>query len=295
MKTKTRHRSKTYFDPSTVILLKQIGLGLLLLSFVALLIAAVWWATRLPSVTLREVVVEGGLTISHDEVRSRVEAELADTYLGLIPKRFAYFYPETAIKAAVEAVPRSKNIGVYRQNGTVLKITFDEYVPESLWCTNDGSEKCLFLDATGYAFAPAPALQGGSMVRYYTTERDPGERETPFLRSDFDATRRFIDLLEEIGWYVTRVEINQTRDVFYALSQGGELKATLTDAPEKPFENLRTILNSEEFKHLKPGNFQYLDLRFGTRVFVNEELPTVEATSTATSTATTTAPVDDAR
>ena len=288
MKTTPRHRTKPRFDPSTVLLLKQIGLGFLVLSAVGLLIALVWWGTRIDSATLTEISVEGGLTISHDTVRSKVETELSGTYLGLIPRRFAYFYPELDVAEAVATVPRIKNISIYRQSGTALRVVFDEYVPEALWCNNATSSPCLFLDEVGFAFAPAPELQGGSMLRYYATEREPKEAEAPFTEADFLATRKFIDLVETLGWYVEQVEINQTRDVFYTLAQGGELKATLTDAPEKPFENLRTILNSEEFKHLKPGGFQYLDLRFGTRVFVNEELPDLTSTSTATSTATTT-------
>lgn len=289
MKPASRHRSKPRFDPSTILLLKQIGLGLLVLSTVGVLIALVWWGTRIESATLKDISVEGGLTISHDNVRAKVEAELEGTYLGLIPRRFAYFYPELDVAEAVATVPRIKNIAIYRQSGTALRVVFDEYVPEALWCNAATSSPCLFLDEVGFAFAPAPELQGGSMVRYYATEREPKEAEAPFSSADFAATTRFIDLVETLGWYVTKVEVNQTRDVFYTLAQGGELKATLTDAPERPFENLRTILNSEEFKHLKPGGFQYLDLRFGTRVFVNEELPSAEATSTATSTASSTA------
>lgn len=288
MKPASRHRSKQRFDPSTILLLKQVGIGLLLLSAVGLLIALVWWGTRIEAATLKDISVEGGLTISHDVVRAQVESKLAGTYLGLVPRRFAYFYPELEVAEAVATVPRIKNIAIYRQSGTSLRVVFDEYVPEALWCNTATTSPCLFLDETGFAFAPAPELQGGSMVRYYATEREPKEGEAPFSPADFLATNKFIDLVETLGWYVTKVEVNQTRDVFYTLAQGGELKATLTDAPEKPFENLRTILNSEEFKHLKPGGFQYLDLRFGTRVFVNEELPNLSSTSTATSTASTT-------
>ena len=50
-------------------------------------------------------------------------------------------------------------------------------------------------------------------------------------------------------------------------------------------DNLLTLVGSEEFSHLAPGNFQYLDLRFNTRVFVNEELPNDTSTPTSTSTA----------
>ncbi len=290
MKIKSRRHknSKTYLDQSTILVLKQVGIGFLVLLSISLILFLVWWSTRLPAVTLSEVVVEGGLTIDHTEVKRKVTEQLQGSYIGLIPKSFAYFYPKKAVETVVESVPRSKNINIFRQSGKTLKVTFDEYVPESLWCPINDSSNCLFLDADGYAFAPAPELQGGSLVRYYTTEREPKEKETPFSVTDFSATKRFVELLESIDWYVTKIEINQVRDVFYTLTHSGELKATLTDTPEKTFENLQTILNSKEFSHLKSDYFQYLDLRFGTRVFVNEELLNLTATSTASTTATST-------
>ncbi len=291
MKTKPRHRSKTYFEPSTILLLRQIGVGFLVLSVVATVIALVWWGTRLEVVTIDEVLVEGGVTIDHDEVREKVNSEMSGAYLGLIPKRFVFFYPAEKIQGAVEGVERIRDVSVVR-DGRELRVSFDEYLPEALWCDLSKESECLFLDAAGYAFAPAPVLQGASMLRYFLTERSPKERETLISIEDYDATKRFVALLEEIGWFVSRVEINQTRDVFYTLAQGGELKATLVDDPQRPFQNLQTILNSKEFAHLKPGNFQYLDLRFGTRVFVNEEFPEIVASSTATSSASSTVPDD---
>lgn len=291
MKTKPRNYSKERFDPSTLILLRQIGLGLLLFSFIGALIALVYFGTRLEAVTINNIEVKGGVTIDKENIKNTIETELSGVYLGLIPKRFLYFYPETKIISEVSSVPRLKDLRVTR-DGKTIKVSFGEYVPEALWCSATIEDKCLFMDENGFAFALAPVLSGGSLVRYYATGKDVEEKIVPFSQGDFNATKQFIAYLEEIGWFVERVEISDVRDVFYTISQGGELKATLDDDPFKPFDNLQTILNSKEFSHIKPGEFRYIDLRFGSRVFVNEELLSEMATSTATgtdSTATTTA------
>ena len=122
------------------------------------------------------------------------------------------------------------------------------------------------------------------MVRYYTLERDIELKVQPFLPIDYESTKDFTGLLRDIGWYVTKIEINSARDAFYTMAGGGELRTSLAEAVV-PFENLQAILQSEEFSHIKPGAFQYIDLRFGSRVFVNEEMPQLEnASSTATTT-----------
>lgn len=279
--TKRRRR----LDPATVLILKQAGWGVLVLTIVGLLLTAVWYGTRISALTISTIEASGGVTIDEGEVRTRAEAALLGTYLRLVPKRFAYVYPQEDIVARVSEVDRIKDVAVERVSGTTLAITYDEYIPDTLWCSFDETKPCLFLDSTGYAFAEAPELRGGSVSRYYATEREPEKRVAPFLEADYQTTKAFTSRLGDIGWFVTKVEINSARDVFYTLAGGGEIKATLTDEAARPFANLTTILNSQEFAHLKPGNFQYLDLRFGTRVFVNEE-PLI--TETATSTATTT-------
>jgi len=279
-----KQKPKKYLDPGTVVLIKQVFWGVLVFSVVAIIITAVWYFTRLGSLTLSNVTVEGGITIDKVNVEAITKQQLEGSYLKLIPRRFAYVYPEEEIVQKVSEVERIKDVAVERISGTELRITFDEYLPDTLWCNLGDEAKCLFLDETGFAFAPAPELSGESVVRYFASERETELRAQPFTVEDYKTSKDFTDYLSAIGWFVTKIEINSTHDVFYTLAQGGEIKATLTEPALKPFSNLETILRSEEFAHLKPGNFQYLDLRFGTRVFVNEE-PLVEmATSTSTTT-----------
>jgi hypothetical protein len=267
-----RQKPKKYLDPGTIVLIKQVFFGVLVFSAVALIITAVWYFTRLSNLTLSTVTVEGGITINKSNIATLTNEQLEGDYLKLVPRRFAYMYPEDEIVSKISEVDRIKDVAVERVSATELHVTFDEYLPDTLWCKLNTDTECLFLDETGFAFAQAPALSGESVVRYFATEQETELRTQPFSEQDYQTSKDFTELLSSIGWYVTKIEINSAHDVFYTLSQGGEIKATLTEPATKPFANLETILRSKEFDHLKPGNFQYLDLRFGTRVFVNEEL-----------------------
>ena len=63
-----------------------------------------------------------------------------------------------------------------------------------------------------------------------------------------------------------------------------KLLVSPSQSAQETFDNLRSILESEEFAHVTSGDFNYIDLRFGNRVFVNEEESVVEEAETATST-----------
>lgn len=286
-KNKIRHKTKSRsfsVRPETILLIKQIFIGLLVFSVVGLIVTGVWYGTRMNNFTITEVVVSGGSTIDKSEVRELALDELKDTYFGLVPKQFIYFYPHDQILTAVNKVERIKDVVVKRLDSQTITITYNEYSPDALWCKVGTAGECLFLDENGYAFAQAPELEGSSLLRYYNLQTPPTKGQSIADEADYLASRYFSDQLASDGWFINQIEIDAVRDVFYTLEQGGEIKATLKEEVEKTLSHLNTIRQSKEFKHLKPGNFQYIDLRFGTKIFVNEKLETKEEQETATST-----------
>jgi hypothetical protein len=265
-------------------LLKQLGIGLGIFSLLALGVAGLWYGTRVSFLTISEVVVAGGETIPHSVVEKITRESLEGTYIGIIPRKFSWWYPEAEIVAKISQIPRMKNPRIERDGGRTLSVVFEEYEPYALWCAERASDNCLFVDSTGYAFGQAPKLSGGAFLRYRTLGRDMSVGTTMAERSDIDTMESFVALVDlNLNFSINQIETDTAGDVFYILSGGGEFKATLRDDAEKVFDNLRTILASKEFADIKPGNFQYIDLRFGNKVFVNEE---VEGQSSSSTTST---------
>lgn len=282
MKPRPKKRYQTP-NPATVLLVRQFFIGFGLFLFVGLILTAVWYVTRLPALTLSHVEAVGGATIKPAVVEEAARTALAGTYLKLIPKSFRYLYPEDDVRAAVHTVERIKDVSLDR-HGTTLTISYDEYVPDALWCADGEKAECFFLDETGYAFGRAPTLSGGSLLRYLALQATPTVGERPMDEADYHMTKKFAALLSETGWYVETVEVDAVRDVFYGLVGGGELKATLKQPVERTVSFLNTIRQSEQFRHVRPDNFSYIDLRFGTKVFVNETRDSELGTTTATTT-----------
>ena len=146
---------------------KQLFFGVLRLVGIVVFFVFVYHVTRLSAVTLEEVTVAGGETISHDEIRNRVTDELQGTYFLIIPKRFVVLYPHDRIIAVLEKIPRVHNIEIKRTSLTAIDVTFEEYIPHALWCMSLSEDQtCYFMTDDGYAFAPAPRLNGGTLTRH---------------------------------------------------------------------------------------------------------------------------------
>ena len=265
--------------------MRNILSGVVLLLLVVAMVFGVRYVSRLPALTISEVVVSGGKTIDHDVVRQNVEVELAGEYLRLVPRRFGWTYPKNDIVTSLTGVERIHNLSVDR-HGKVLHVQFDEYLPHALWCESREGVRCVFLTESGYGFAPAPVLTGGAFVRYVTLGTSVAPDMQAIDSADFALLRDLQQRLSELGWYAHTMEIDKERDVFVHMVGGGELKTTLTTTPSMTVDNLRTVLASEDFAHIAPGAFVYIDLRFGNKVFVSEFGDPTELVATSTASTT---------
>jgi len=251
-------------------LLINLSIGLGVFSLLGLILYGVWFGSRSDALTIDQVIVTGGETISHARVQESVKAELEGMYVNFIPRSFAWLYPHDDIVATVSATPRVKDPVVERRK-KALVVTFAEYEPAALWCDAAESSQCVFLDEKGYGFAAAPDLAGGAYTRYVQIGQSASTSEVFTDASDFAALQELVELLDAAGWPVVSIELDQARDAFVRLVGESELKVSLTLTPAQTFDNLQTIRAAEQYTNLAPGNFAYVDLRFGNKVFVSIE------------------------
>ena len=279
IRPKTVNRRRFYLEPEKILIIKQVLLGLFLFSIVSLLLVGVWYGTRVDSLTIVNVEAVDSETIKAEVVKAKVNEVLSGDYWHFIPRRFSWFYPEEEVIKKLEEIERIKDVHVEKISGTELKVTFSEYLPHALWCS-ENNQNCYFIDEKGFAFGRAPELTGESLVRHRKLGEEPQLRTSLISESDFSKIEKFSSLLASSGWYVAEVEVDTVKDVFYILGDGSEIRATLESDPSETFAYFDTLKKSEKFEHLQPGNFQYIDLRFGEKVYVNEEKNMVAATST---------------
>ena len=231
--------------------------------------------------TIDTVTVSGGETISHDEIKGISENMLQGNYLLLIPRRFTYLYPHDAIASTIQAIDKVRTVSVDKVSSKELHITFDEYVPHALWCTSSSERSdCYFINSEGYAFAPAPSLEGSTFLRYVFENNNILGKKNVLSADDIAHTDTFAKALaDKANFRIGEVTHTSVGDIVYHIIGGGELLTAGDMNINDVFDNVTSVLDSKEFNHLKPGNFKYIDLRFGNKVFVNEE---VGDTSTST-------------
>lgn len=266
---------------------RQFWVGVVL-SFVLIIVAAVvWYGARLESLTITTVRVHGGETIDREALRAAIAAELEGEYYRLVPRRFVWTYPEASIQNKVNAWPRVRAASLDVSERNTLDIYLEEYLPYALWCAGETGglvkDPCVFIAADGKAFAIAPALTGTALLRYYNA-KIPAEGVESFTPTFLRDTSHFAsELSSRLGFEVSVVEWIGQDDVSFYLRGGGILKTTLRRPVDDTLDDLTVVLASKQFEHIRPGNFAYIDLRFGDKVFVNENRGMEDKTVIATS------------
>ncbi len=251
----------------------------------------VWYGARRPEVTISEINVSGGSTVSHEVVRDKIKSALSGNYALLIPHRFSFMYPQQAIVDGVNAIPRVHGATVIRSSRNELEVSFEEYVPYALWCDATPSAdapapKCLFVDERGYAFAEAPPLLGQTLVRFITEERPPAVGAYVYDTATLLRYQHFVEAIAQNHEHRLSA-ITETKDGDFVLHLSGDVDLLMTkDADiQDIFDTLESMFESEEFKDLPLDSFEYIDLRFGNKVYVKkrgagDEEPSDVASST---------------
>ncbi|QQR65329.1 hypothetical protein IPH92_01970 [Candidatus Kaiserbacteria bacterium] len=265
----------------------QIMRGVLRLFAIGAVLGLVWYVTRLPFFTITDVTVSGGETISHEEIRTHVRTELQGAYFLIVPKQFTYLYPKERVSEVLLKNPRIHDVVLERTDRHTLNVSFKEYVPYALWCGYSASTSpCYFVTEGGYAFALAPTMQGGALPRHIlegVDELHVGDMHIEKSLSEIEVFMKRVS--EQLNLRIASVLHKKNGDIEFSINGGGAIFVTGKKDLNVAFDNLTSVLASDEFKHIEPGNFKYIDVRFENKVFVNEKIAE-ESTTTVDVSAT---------
>lgn len=257
-------------------------------------VSGIYYGTRITAFRVSTVLVQGGTTISPIAVRSIVEEVLDDSYFGLVPNRFAYRVPREEIERRLREIPRLSHVRITQPYRTVLSIEFEEYQPSALWC--DDKTACMFIDATGFAFAEAPTSLTGSLY-----PRVVVASSSPSYAAHLPADVVLGDVLTlrtafaQYGLSLLETRYIDAYDVWYVFTRGSVVKIRRKETVDVIAKRLEQLFITDEYASLPKVGFKSIDLRFGNRVYVRDnnapddvDVETPEEDSASTTTTLTT-------
>lgn len=237
------------------------------------------YTSYLPRFSVQDVVVRGAHEVRENLVRAYVGTMLYDGTRSFFSRGNIFFYPRAEIETAVkEYFPRVQSVQISRESllATAILVSVKEREAFARWCTtnetdftNESFESCYVMDRSGLLFAPMGASSADLATSYIfrggllSTSTPLGQA---YLPGAFAGVSALLERLGQAGFTARSVSAEGERDFSIMLAQGFELRASFGSDIGALVKNLELVLSSETLRG-KEDQLEYIDLRFGNRVY----------------------------
>lgn len=244
-------------------------------AFVALIVALVGgvvWLSRIQALAINTVQVSGNVGIESSDIQSIANAHLAGTYAAVFPKSNKLLYPKKAIEQDIRThFPSISTLTIDTEKNS-LDVSISERKPAYVWCKGSPTKSetdCYFMDDKGYIFSEAPNFSGDAYFAFYGLISDDNPIGKTFLGPDqFTALEQFRASLKQENIIITSylAKAEDVSEVY--LSTGGKIIFKASQNPETLAASLILLKkNTDLFKSENAKSLEYIDLRFGNKVF----------------------------
>ncbi len=225
-----------------------------------------------PFFRIETVTVGGTELVSPEKVKSLAAKELEGSYGYLFARDNVFIYPQNSIANHVlESNPIIKNVEVEAEDLHTVTISIVERTSKALWCpSNFGPPaSCFFMDEDGVIYEQAPEFSSPIYVAYAGKAE---EKKLPKQFLSVETFRALSALVDAIAQTqsperIERVVVDENNDVYAQFVNGFVLRFALQDDGGDVYERFTLALESDPFKDKKLPDFEYLDLRFGDKLY----------------------------
>ncbi len=249
---------------------KAVRNGVILGIFLFVCIGAGIYALLQPVFRIRRISVDGSEALPKDAITAFIREHISGSYLGILPKDHILFYPAKNLEAGIERqFPTLARVDLSRENLSAIRVAVVSREPEVIWCQ---SERCFFMDKTGFVFAEAPET---ATPLYYHFIDEQTATSTPLGTVALDPTRLGVlfglaTKIDALGQSVSELHIEKNGEVTVLLGGGAKLLFGNGASFDDALSRLEMLLSE---KGLVPRrgetglNVDYIDLRYGNKIY----------------------------
>ena len=257
---KKRRRNRHIFVAATLVIVLVCAIAAHFLSFMS-------------GMRIQGVSLSGSKAVDVAVLKDFIDEKIVDSASGYLSGRNMFFFDTGALENEILVkFPRIRTVHVVRSGflETSLSIDVSERVPFAKWCVSPDAVKndgpCFLMDRDGFIFAIADPgmLTEYSFLGSLSSTNDP--IGLTFGAGHFPGILSLLDFLGQAGFTPTGATIIDDRDFTIPIVDSFYLKVSFGERASDVIKNLKLVLSAEALKD-KSKNLDYVDLRFGNRVY----------------------------
>jgi cell division septal protein FtsQ len=242
---------------------------------------------------IQKIVVNEVEYSDRNEIELSIKESMEGRYFGLFAKSNIFILPRKKIYREVQnKFPSVKNINLDLKGLTEISVELEEYKAGSLWCDipvtpasglvhEDGTRdsdipqvvsdvskaSCYFMNEEGIIFAKTSYDSNPDIIKTFGKIISDPVRQSYTDKKTFENLVEFTKLLRRIN--LSSDEIWTTNGAVYAFvtKENVKIYVEADSDPAKNFENLETVIKRDAINQAQMSNIDYIDLRFGNRIF----------------------------
>ncbi|MBI2485109.1 hypothetical protein HYW18_03105 [Candidatus Uhrbacteria bacterium] len=255
-----------YFDASAPLgsrfsFQRMLTVGLWLVLFVALFLGLFWT----PILRVDEVRVSGVRYIDEATVQARVEEALSGAYVWIIPRNHRFFLPLERIRESLGEAFLLNTVDL-RSTGRALDVVISEKLSRALWRVGPASyimdEHGVIVGEQGLEPLPLVSIVDVREEAVSVGQRVLSEEESINLLE-------LVSVLGERGVAISEILYDKDQPYFVQIVVPPGYKVIVDPATPlaEQLDRYTTVLRTDS---RDPSVYEYIDVRFGNRVYVKD-------------------------
>ncbi|MBC7836658.1 hypothetical protein H7X87_02665 [Acetobacteraceae bacterium] len=251
---------------------RRLRLVIIVIGFILLAALGAVALSYAPFWRISTIVVMGAESIATSTVQAFVQEELKGSHALIFPKDNILLYPKASLQRDILAeFPAVRSVVLRAQNFSTVEVELLERKPHALWCGNEraGTNSCFLLDDSGVAYESALSFTGSAYTQYYGATVANGALRQYLTEEKFNSLDALVIALAQKvqNDSLLYVAVDSLDDVRVGFGSGFVLIFSSKDDGADIYQRFELTLTSEPFKSRALSDFEYLDLRFGDKLY----------------------------
>lgn len=245
-------------------IIKRWLVGITVILFIALLS----YISHLPKISVDSIHISDNTFVNDSQLIQDINSILDGKYLWLFSKRNIILIPRGEIKERVRENIAIKDVSVKWKGLKEISIDVIEYEGVVKWCGASYAKpsQCYLVNSLGMIFAQDILVDIPVIYGIFENEEDVLGKN--ILSIDKYANLvSFIENVKQLNIFVDYIDTEDGETFAVHTTDSPYILITTDISGGDLINNLKTVIETEEINEAQFGNLEYIDLRFGNRVF----------------------------
>jgi len=220
----------------------------------------------IPYFKIKKISIEGNSSLDQEKITAEISKYLNDKQFKIFPRdNILILSKKEIINNLLEKFPRLKTVSLIKNfpNSISLKVT--EHNSEALFCFKNKDDGCAFIDQDGFVFEKAPYFSPGVYLTFLEEATSTWKLNFQVIPEEqFKKLIDFKNLLAGEGIKILQIIIKKEGIYELQTNEGWSILLNEKNDSQLTYQNLKTTLDQIKDKR---KNLDYIDLRFGNKVF----------------------------